>query len=288
MYDASLYDRSLAPTNYWASEAPPLNLPRPLEACADVVYDVAILGAGFTGLSAAYHLAKLSKLTVCVLEAGKLGPTETSMRIVYLFAAVILLIGALWQPAPVWASEWEVVDEEDDPGEAYVLYRRPKPGSRFPEYKIEGLIKSSPESVMNAWHTTAVDDRYAPKGHTRKRLQQSENEMVMYTIIDAPIVSRRDLTTRITISRDPARNLYGVSWKNADEMAPPKPEGVVRVPASSGSWRFEAGPNGQTKVTGVSHTDFAGSVPAWLVRSGTEDFVVGLFQSYREICGDQE
>ncbi len=73
MYDANLYDRSLPPTSYWASEAPPLELPRSLEGCGDVVYDVAILGAGFTGLSAAYHLAKRSKLTVCVLEAGKVG-----------------------------------------------------------------------------------------------------------------------------------------------------------------------------------------------------------------------
>ncbi|MBT4872165.1 MAG: FAD-binding oxidoreductase, partial [Marinovum sp.] len=50
---------------FWATSVPALQYP-PLDV--DQNYDVAIIGAGFTGLSAAYELSQAGA-RVCVLEA---------------------------------------------------------------------------------------------------------------------------------------------------------------------------------------------------------------------------
>lgn len=73
MYDASVYDLKSTPESYWESESPPLELPERAPSDATAPYDVAILGGGYTGLSAAYHLAKHTALSVAVFEFGKVG-----------------------------------------------------------------------------------------------------------------------------------------------------------------------------------------------------------------------
>jgi glycine/D-amino acid oxidase-like deaminating enzyme len=57
--------------NYWADTAPPAPICQPLRDEQRV--DVVIIGAGFTGLSAAYHIRLASDRSVHVLEAGAPG-----------------------------------------------------------------------------------------------------------------------------------------------------------------------------------------------------------------------
>lgn len=72
LYHASIYDDTVAVPSYWEASAPP---PRdgfaPLggvESC-----DVAVIGGGYTGLSAALHLARDYGVDVRLLEAGHMG-----------------------------------------------------------------------------------------------------------------------------------------------------------------------------------------------------------------------
>jgi glycine/D-amino acid oxidase-like deaminating enzyme len=67
--DALHFDHPVA--SYWEESATPLGF-EPAALNAHVQCDVAIVGAGFTGLSAAIELAG-SNLDVCVLDAGPIG-----------------------------------------------------------------------------------------------------------------------------------------------------------------------------------------------------------------------
>jgi len=72
LYDDDLYRFDTPQRSYWEATADDLQVDaKPLagsESC-----DVAIIGGGYTGLSAAYHLARDYDVDVRVLEAGHIG-----------------------------------------------------------------------------------------------------------------------------------------------------------------------------------------------------------------------
>ena len=72
LYDDNLYDFAAPQPSYWEATAPPPDFASaPLtrdESC-----DVAIIGGGYTGLSAAYHLVRDHGIDVRVLDAGPIG-----------------------------------------------------------------------------------------------------------------------------------------------------------------------------------------------------------------------
>ena len=72
LYHGSHYDRSRPVGSYWEAVggAEPDGA-APLQG--DLTVDVAIVGGGYTGLSAAYHLAREHGIDAAVLEAGRIG-----------------------------------------------------------------------------------------------------------------------------------------------------------------------------------------------------------------------
>ena len=69
LYHPSIHDTTISAPSYWEETAGSLRGDWPaLEG--DQVCDVAIIGGGFTGLSAALHLARDHGIDARVLEAG--------------------------------------------------------------------------------------------------------------------------------------------------------------------------------------------------------------------------
>ena len=72
LFHSSLYEFDRAQPSYWeasAGESPPaVEKLDGTQSC-----DVAIIGGGYTGLSAALHLARDFDVDVCLLEAGHIG-----------------------------------------------------------------------------------------------------------------------------------------------------------------------------------------------------------------------
>jgi glycine/D-amino acid oxidase-like deaminating enzyme len=72
LYHGSHYDRSRPVGSYWeATGGPEPEGVAPLRS--DLAVEVAIVGGGYTGLSAAYHLAREHGIRAAVLEAGRIG-----------------------------------------------------------------------------------------------------------------------------------------------------------------------------------------------------------------------
>lgn len=73
-YHASMYDAGAPVGSFWEDDAPPLASHVDLGPLAgDMQCDVAIVGGGYTGLSAALHLARDYHVDVRLVEAGPLG-----------------------------------------------------------------------------------------------------------------------------------------------------------------------------------------------------------------------
>jgi len=72
LYHPEHHDRARPVPSYWAVTAG--SEPEGAAPLAgDLAAEVAILGGGYTGLSAAYHLAKDHGVRAVVLEAGPIG-----------------------------------------------------------------------------------------------------------------------------------------------------------------------------------------------------------------------
>ncbi|MGB5949742.1 MAG: FAD-binding oxidoreductase [Parvibaculum sp.] len=73
-YHASMYDAGKPAGSFWEDDAPHLAEGVDLgPVSGETRCDVAIVGGGYTGLSAALHLARDHHVDVCLLEAGPLG-----------------------------------------------------------------------------------------------------------------------------------------------------------------------------------------------------------------------
>jgi NADPH-dependent 2,4-dienoyl-CoA reductase/sulfur reductase-like enzyme len=79
-YHGSIYDDTAPVPSYWETTAPP-----PQEGYTPLVgeetCDVAVIGGGYTGLSAALHLARDHGVDVRVLESGHIGWGSSGWRV---------------------------------------------------------------------------------------------------------------------------------------------------------------------------------------------------------------
>lgn len=72
LFDDSQYDWSRPVESHWEESRPPGSAVDAPPLSGDRVADVAIIGGGYCGLSAAYHLARQG-IDACVVEAGHIG-----------------------------------------------------------------------------------------------------------------------------------------------------------------------------------------------------------------------
>lgn len=72
LYDPALYDAGRLEPSWWEQSTGPAR-PHFAPLAGDCDTDVAIIGGGYTGLSAAYHLARNHGIGAVVLEAGEIG-----------------------------------------------------------------------------------------------------------------------------------------------------------------------------------------------------------------------
>ena len=72
LYDDNLYKFDTPQASYWEATAGDIDVHAPA-LCSHESCDVAIIGGGYTGLSAALHLARDYNIDVRVLEAGHIG-----------------------------------------------------------------------------------------------------------------------------------------------------------------------------------------------------------------------
>jgi len=177
-------------------------------------------------------------------------------------------------PSAVSAQpDWQIHDRNDEPDSGYVVYRRKPAGSDYYAYRLEAVIDAPPAVVAAAGRANIADPSAAQENMTKTLLSDDGDVVVVYTYIDLPMISDRDVTTRAERSFDPQTGSYRVEWAATDEGPPPK-KGVVRLHQSTGFWLFAPLEGGRTRATYESHTEIAGSIPVWLVNSMMTDTVV--------------
>jgi hypothetical protein len=178
---------------------------------------------------------------------------------------------------------WTLSVRNESPGAEYVVYTRKPPGSKFSTYRLEAVLDFPLKEVASIAHKNISDPEFRPK-NTVKTILRNDGEVMLvhsHIIINAPFISDRDVISRVERSYDPATQAHTMSWKATNEGPPPK-DGVIRLNRSEGFWRFTPTPEGSTLAVYVSHTEIAGSIPAWVVNSVMSDTMVQGIEGLRK------
>jgi hypothetical protein len=165
-------------------------------------------------------------------------------------------------------------------GAVTVEGREISPGP-YSEYRVTTETTQSLESLCVAvfeWGTHGKDN---PGTKVSTLLKDGEDERVVYNQIEQPVVSNRDYAMTVMRRREAVDGgdpgVCRIRFVATNELAPAKPDGIVRMDRMWGSWTFERLESGKTRVTYTLFADPAGSIPPFLVhgaqRSAAKDSV---------------
>ncbi len=152
------------------------------------------------------------------------------------------------------------VDEVD----GVLIESRPVEGSKVVELRLTTTTDRTVKSLCAAAFGNGKFDPEESDLKARTILSESENERVTYDHISPPMVANRDYAVRArrVFSDDGSCRMF---FSAANDLAPPLPEGWVRIQKLTGVWQFEPAGPGKTKITYVIHSDPAGAIPPFLV-----------------------
>ena len=189
--------------------------------------------------------------------------------------SAFILLALMQFPTDVFDNTVAFTKLEDRDG--VVVSERVVKNSVYKEYRAEITTTHPIDALCEAsweWGTRKND---GPAVILNKVLQDGDDVRVVYNQISQPIVAKRDYALTVKKERLPDGSCR-VRFRTTNELAPPKPDGFVRMDKLWGEWRFEAVPAGGTKLTYTLFSDPAGSVPSFLVhgpqRKATRDAAV--------------
>ncbi|MFZ5444755.1 MAG: START domain-containing protein [Myxococcota bacterium] len=165
-------------------------------------------------------------------------------------------------------SDFSLVEETD----GIRIESRPVAGSNIVELRLTTTTSKAPGPLCDAAFGEGKFDPEEPDLKSRKILSESADERVTYDQISPPVVANRDYAVRAKRIRT-SDDLCVMTFTAANELAPPRPDGWVRITKLWGEWRFER-VEGKTKVTYVVFSDPAGSIPAFMVEGSRRKMAV--------------
>lgn len=189
-------------------------------------------------------------------------------------SAVALAVLALASPAVAFGDDgWQKVRDKD----GITLEKRSVEGSHFLDYRARTHTKVSPAVAMaKIW--SGIGDEKSPTIKRRAVVQRSEDEVVVYDQIRAPVVTDRDVIIRIRKVTDASAGAFEIRFESTTTIGPPPAAGYVRLPMVRGRWRIEPDGAGGSNIAYTCYSEPGGSVPAFLVRGTQQDNVLEEFE----------
>jgi hypothetical protein len=181
---------------------------------------------------------------------------------------------------PTDGPGWKQVTRTD----GITVFERENQRAPVPEVKAIGLIEAPPPEV---WKVITDYDNYKttmPYTAESKILSKDGKDTTFYSVIDAPLVSKRDYVIKLTDESDwkEGKGYFKLIWTNTDQGPGPK-DGLVRVKLNDGFWKLEPRENGaKTFVTYYNFTDPGGSIPGFVKNQATKSAVPDVIKHVRK------
>jgi hypothetical protein len=186
-------------------------------------------------------------------------------------SASLVFISAVGAAAA--ADRWEPCKSSD----GVVLEKKSVEGSSFYEYRARAHVQRAPHETIEAIWKGVLNQQHPSTITKRVIVRHDDAEIVLYDQIHTPVVSDRDVTTRLRKKVDPSSGTFEIEFASANELGPPPNGHYVRIPAVRGSWRAEPDPAGGVNLVYRCYSEPGGSVPAFLVRGAQQDSLLKEF-----------
>jgi hypothetical protein len=167
---------------------------------------------------------------------------------------------------------WHWVSERN----GVTLEKRAVVESRYFEYRARARTSvSAPVATARIWD--GIGDERSPTLKHRTVLRRSDEELVVYDQIRAPVVSDRDVTIRIRKVADARSGSFEIAFESIGD-GPVAAAGYVRLPVVRGEWRIEPDGAGGANLAYRCYSEPGGSIPAFLVRGAQQSQVLDEFE----------
>lgn len=176
-----------------------------------------------------------------------------------------LLLALTLTQFPMDVFENTTVFTQVETRDGVTMSKRPVKDSPYFEYRVATTSPYTVAQLCDATYEWGSHEGDSPGVTLFKVLEDGEDVRVVYNQLTKPIVAKRDYALTIIRLREADR--CRIRFRTANDKAPAKPEGFVRMDSLWGEWLFEAAEKG-SKVTYTLYSDPAGSVPAFLVHGG--------------------
>ena len=249
-------DRTRLPPSLWAATAPPA--PETTTLSGEASADLCVIGAGYTGLSAALHAAEAG-LSVIVIEAASIGWGASGRN----NGQVIPTLSRM--------DPDEIAARGGAQGEAFVALIRDSAGLVFDLIRRHGI---EAEAVQNGWVQPA---------HRPSRMKLAESRVAAWARRGAPVA----LLDRAAMARLTGTDHWYGGWSNASggRINPLGfARGLARAAIAAGAAIHTATPAQRIERSGAAWriTTPAGAVRAAKVIIATNAYSTDLWPGFRE------
>ena len=159
-------------------------------------------------------------------------------------AAVGVALGVT-QVAHAGGEDWELVSS----GQLTVKSRLVEEAEVY-EYLVEGIIEADAYDLQTALTNQERFPKFMPHVEHTQVLFDSEDTRRVYTRINPPVGSRRDMVTEVRVQEritPDGAGAFRQTWRALPDAVPQK-DGVTRIRINEGAWEITPDPSGHSRV----------------------------------------
>ena len=176
------------------------------------------------------------------------------------------------------AANWERATSTSD---GITVDVRAKKGESIVTVRGTWTVKQSPARLWKAVNDLEHYTEFMPYLEKAKVIKREGSSAWQYYSVDAPVISDRDYTLKLTTDPDPGKkDRWRVSWVAANKVGPKPQPGKVRVKVATGSWVFRAKEGGKaTLILYTVRSDPGGSIPSWIANRANRKAVPDVMRA---------
>lgn len=207
---------------------------------------------------------------------SRLSPRTHSLLLAFALAAP--LVGGPATPASGSEAQWESYSDKD----GVHVYTRAADGTSIKDVMATAVVEAPPEQVLAVLGDVEAYPEVMPPTESAKLIGRSGATAWYYMVLNPGWITRRDYCIRASLSRL-ANGAFKSEWAIDGRTCPAPRASLVRMVRNEGQWLLSPLAGGKaTSVVYQAHSEPGGSVPAWMVNSGTARGVPGVIKAVQK------